>query len=65
MADEGVCRGCGAKIVWQKMQSGRANPCDPAVLAVVTEEGAVVRGGISHFGTCPKAKEFRGTGAKP
>lgn len=65
MSDEGVCRGCGAKIVWQKMASGRANPCDPQVLAVVTEDGAVVRGRISHFSTCHAAGRFRGTGAKP
>lgn len=66
MADEGVCRGCGAKIVWKKMKStGRANPCDPPVLAVVTDDGVVVHGRVSHFSSCPAAQRFRGTGAKP
>lgn len=57
-----TCRGCGAPIVWIKTKAGRPNPCDPNIVAVVTDEGEVVRGRISHFATCPKAGEFRGGG---
>jgi hypothetical protein len=34
-------------------------PCEPAVLAVVTSGGKVVRGRESHFAYCPNAAEHR------
>ena len=46
------CRSCGAEIVWVEMQSGKAMPCDPALVPfwakfhargkVVTQAGDVV-----------------------
>lgn len=52
------CRGCGQPMVWIKSPKGRPIPCDPAVITVVTDAGEVVKGRVSHFATCPKAKDF-------
>lgn len=54
------CRSCGAKIIWIRMQSGKAMPCNPlrigyteqpeqpdsvkAVLTLITPDGRTVRG---------------------
>lgn len=35
------------------MSSGKANPCDPEIVSIVTNDGEVVQGRISHFATCP------------
>ena len=43
------CRGCGFAIEWWETPKGKKMPMD--VLADGTCE--------SHWGTCPKAKEFR------
>lgn len=47
-----ACRGCGAKIIWVTMKSGKAMPCDPeplpywlgkkGVYRIVTPNGEVV-----------------------
>lgn len=49
-----VCRSCGQPIVWVKLKSGKANPCDPQKhsictrwgkeMTIVTEDGRVVSG---------------------
>jgi hypothetical protein len=39
------CRGCRALIYWIKTAAGKAMPVNPD--------------GVSHFATCPDAKEFR------
>jgi len=54
-----TCRSCNAPLVWIKSRAGKAIPCDPAVLSVVTDEGDVVRGRVSHFATCPQAAQHR------
>lgn len=59
MPDPGKCRSCGADIVWIKMQSGKANPCDAARVRIVTADGRVVSGYISHFATCEFADKHR------
>jgi len=47
-----VCKGCGKQILWTKMQSGRAMPCDPEFIhfskggneVFVTPDGYVIHG---------------------
>jgi hypothetical protein len=41
----GICRGCGAKVIWIVTKAGRNMPVDSD--------------GTSHFATCPQAKQFR------
>lgn len=53
------CKSCQKEIVWIKMDSSKAMPCDPERMAVVTDEGKMVRGRVPHWGTCPNANEFR------
>lgn len=31
------CKGCGKLIVWTKMQSGKAMPCDPEVIRITPD----------------------------
>lgn len=47
------CRSCGQPIVWVKLKSGKANPCDPQLhsiktggrgMTLVTKDGRVVSG---------------------
>lgn len=54
-----ACRSCAAPIVWIRSPVGKAIPCDPAVIVVVTDQGQVVRGRVSHFATCPQAAQHR------
>lgn len=54
-----VCSGCGVYIEWVKMKSGKMMPCDPAPVTIVTSDGKVETGFISHFATCPKANQLR------
>lgn len=43
--DKGVCRSCGAGIVWWRTRYGKAVPCDPD--------------GVNHFVTCPNRDRHR------
>ena len=36
------CKGCGKLIVWTKMQSGKAMPCDPEIIRFIPDEGGEV-----------------------
>lgn len=31
------CRGCGKQIVWTRMQSGKAMPCDPEIIRIIPD----------------------------
>ena len=62
------CRSCGAEIVWVRMvKSGKANPLDakPEMRVVITTKigedqyAEVVATYVSHFATCPNAKQHR------
>ena len=67
---EGLCRGCGAKVLWIKAKKADgtmgAIPLDPS--APVYEVDPVNPGVgertksayVSHFKTCPKASDFSG-----
>lgn len=57
--DEGQCKSCRQPMVWIRLQSGKANPCDPPRLMVRTGSGALEVGRISHFATCPQADRHR------
>lgn len=54
-----TCKGCGATIEWITTEAGKKMPVDPPRVVVVTFEGKVVTGQMSHFATCPKADRFR------
>lgn len=67
---EGICRGCGKKIGWVRMLSGKRMPVDlePVQKVVVIYHdpqgvlpsmGKTVSGYTSHFATCPQADKFR------
>ena len=53
------CRGCKAAIEWQRTKTGGYHPVDPKIITIVSLEGVVTRGRVSHFATCPKADNFR------
>jgi len=53
------CRGCAQEIDWVKTKAGKLMPVDIPAVTVVTKEGEIVMGQISHFATCPKADLFR------
>lgn len=55
------CKSCQRPIVWVKMVSGKAMPCDPPIITVITDAqpGMVVKGRVSHFVTCPNPSEHR------
>lgn len=45
------CAGCGASVSWYKTPKGASIPMDP----MANDESPA----ISHWATCPKAKQFR------
>ena len=56
------CRGCGAEIVWARTDRGRDIPLDakPEKRFELSHGHATLMDTyVSHFVTCPKAKEFR------
>lgn len=53
------CKGCGAEIVWIKTPAGKAMPCDPNKVIIVTDEGETVAGYTPHWASCPAAKRFK------
>lgn len=48
----GICRGCGAEIVWIKTEAGKSMPCDPVMVPfwerpkasgkIITQRGRVI-----------------------
>lgn len=53
-----ACRSCGASIIWLKTRAGKKMPVDAASvdgLEHIFEYGKHV----SHFSTCPNAKQHR------
>lgn len=37
---KGICRGCGAEIVWVKTAAGKSMPCDPRLVPYWERPGA-------------------------
>lgn len=58
--DRGVCKGCGAAILWVKNAQGKPVPFDAKVtqFLLATEEG-FANGHINHFITCDQRDKFR------
>lgn len=50
VGDPGVCRSCGAAIVWTITKAGKRSPVDPD--------------GTTHFATCPQGKEWSRKGKR-
>lgn len=64
--DEGICRGCGARIVWAD-KNGAKIPLDPKPACYRVSEDTERRLTkayrehdvmVTHFATCPKASTF-------
>jgi len=67
-----TCRSCGAEIVWVVSTNGRPTPADAKLIRVLVPTGKLVEtdhgsaqevevrtGYVSHFATCPYAKEHQ------
>ena len=39
MGNRGVCRGCGADILWVKTEAGKNMPCDPRLIPFREQAG--------------------------
>lgn len=63
MPDVANCRGCGARIGWLTLDSGKRMPVDLKPLqSVVVEdlEGCrVIQGYRPHWASCPAADQFK------
>ncbi len=53
------CRGCGARIVWLKTDSGKNIPVDADSVKPEDKEFKWGSDHIVHFKTCPKASQYR------
>lgn len=45
VGEEGICKGCPARVIWVIHRNGKRTPYDPD--------------GTNHFITCPEAERFR------
>jgi hypothetical protein len=57
--NKGVCKGCGAEVLWITMVSGKSMICDPKQLTIITEGGQMRKGYVPHWATCPQAGTFK------
>lgn len=65
----GTCRSCGAPIEWGELISGSRMPFNAPIVAVRAQDELLTGGrtiedvdttvSISHFATCPDAKDWR------
>ena len=62
------CKGCGAEILWVKMNTGGNMPLDPDPQKFVVissmvfgkeEQGHLLTGHTPHWATCPNADDFK------
>jgi hypothetical protein len=63
-----ACRSCGAPVEWAETATGKRMPFNPPIVTVpvlvpVIIDGRVVEdvdgATVSHFATCPDAKDWR------
>jgi hypothetical protein len=63
-----ACRSCGAPVEWAELTTGKLMPFDPPIVTVATLMPVIIGGRIveevaqatvSHFATCPDAKDWR------
>ncbi len=69
MAEQSVCNGCGASLIWAVTERGKRIPLNKPekrfILVFVRNlhgdyyEARMRETYASHFNTCPKADEFR------
>lgn len=60
--NESYCKGCGKKILWVEMASGKKMPLDlPSRSMVQVKEGIgeVIQVYMPHWATCEKASQFK------
>jgi len=55
----GKCRSCAAAIVWMPTAKGKTMPVDAETVNRGDEMYDASKGHVSHFATCPNAKEHR------
>ena len=56
----GVCRGCGAAILWVETISGKAMPCEASLtLERDASDRWWVSSSAAHWAHCPASPEFR------
>lgn len=53
------CNGCGVEIEFVKTQANRSMPVETQRIQIVTDDGRIVTGRLTHFGRCPKSDQFR------
>ena len=58
-AGGGLCKKCGAPLLWVKTPNGANAPLDPVMIAGLDADGVAHRIYLNHFSTCPKADEVR------
>jgi hypothetical protein len=63
-----ACRSCGAPVEWAETATGKRMPFDPPIVTVPALMPAMIDGRVvedvdpatvSHFATCPDAKDWR------
>lgn len=47
-----LCRYCRQPIYWITMRSGKKQPVNTRLVQIVTTQGDVARGYVSHYATC-------------
>lgn len=53
------CSKCKAPIYWLTTAAGKSAPVDAAGVSGFSSDGTVRTVFVSHFATCPAAKDFR------
>lgn len=53
------CKSCNAPIKWVATSNGKSMPVDLQRLTIITDDGRMIQGGLSHFATCPNADSHR------
>jgi len=64
-----ACRSCGAPVEWAETTTGKRMPFNPPIVTVPAFDPGVILTGrvvedvdpitVSHFATCPDAKDWR------
>lgn len=53
------CRSCGADMIFIKSAlNGKNIPCNPNKISVITPDGKLVWGHVTHFAECPQADQW-------
>ena len=64
-----ICKGCGQVILWIKLKSGKAHPCNPlptyaedpnGAETIVTMDGRIAKGKLTHILKPDNKVQYRG-----